>query len=128
MRFAIIPADLSFRAKALDIATVPDSFADMDYTYSENQALYSQGEAMSDVRTQVMTALSGVIEPELHRDIVSLNMVRDLTVEGDTAKFTLMLTTPACPLKDVFVRSCDAAVIGKVPGSKRLQIKWGSEV
>lgn len=83
---------------------------------------------MTDLRTQVMTALSGVIEPELHRDIVTLNMVRDLTIEGDTAKFTLMLTTPACPLKDVFVRSCDAAVIGKVPGINRLQIKWDSEV
>ena len=49
---------------------------------------------MSDVKTQVMAALSTVIEPELHRDIVTLNMVRDLTIEGDAAKFTLMLTTP----------------------------------
>ena len=71
---------------------------------------------MSDVKTQVMAALSTVIEPELHRDIVSLNMVRDLSVEGDTANFTIVLTTPACPLKNVFERSCNAAVIGKVPG------------
>ena len=70
---------------------------------------------MSDVKTQVMAALSTVIEPELHRDIVTLNMVRNLTIEGDTAKFTLMLTTPACPLKGVFEKSCNAAVVGKVP-------------
>ncbi len=73
---------------------------------------------MSDVNAQVMAALSTVIEPELHRDIVSLNMVRDLSVEGDTAKFTMVLTTPACPLKDVFQRSIDhAAVSAKWRGS-----------
>ena len=83
---------------------------------------------MSDVKTQVMAALSTVIEPELHRDIVTLNMVRDLTVEGDTAKFTIVLTTPACPLKSVFERSCEAALIGKVPGINQIQIKWDSEV
>lgn len=64
----------------------------------------------------VMKALSTVIEPELHRDIVSLNMVRDLTVEGGVARFTIVLTTPACPLKDVFLERCNAAVLGHVPG------------
>ena len=57
---------------------------------------------MSDKQAQIMSALSTVIEPELHRDIVSLNMVRDLSVEGNIAKFTIVLTTPACPLKSVF--------------------------
>ncbi|MEP7292792.1 MAG: Mrp/NBP35 family ATP-binding protein [Chloroflexota bacterium] len=83
---------------------------------------------MSDVKAQVMAALSTVIEPELHRDIVTLNMVRDLVIEGETAHFTIVLTTPACPLKDVFVRSCDAAVIGKVPGITRLKINWDAQV
>ena len=83
---------------------------------------------MSDVKTQVMAALSTVIEPELHRDIVSLNMVRDLSIEGDTAKFTIVLTTPACPLKSVFERSCEAALIGRVAGIQRIQIKWDSQV
>jgi len=83
---------------------------------------------MQDQTQQVMTALSHVIEPELHRDIVSLNMVRDLTVESGIAHFTIMLTTPACPLKDVFVSSCNAAVIGKVPGIARLDIRWDAQV
>ncbi len=83
---------------------------------------------MTDLTQQVMNALSTVIEPELHRDIVTLNMVRDLTIDGDTAKFTIVLTTPACPLKDVFVRTCNAAVIGKVPGIAQLEIKWDSQV
>jgi ATP-binding protein involved in chromosome partitioning len=83
---------------------------------------------MSDKQQQIMSALSEVIEPELHRDIVSLNMVRDLTVEGSTARFTIVLTTPACPLKDVFVERCHAAVIGKVPGIERLDIRWDAQV
>jgi ATP-binding protein involved in chromosome partitioning len=83
---------------------------------------------MTDNVKQVMAALSTVIEPELHRDIVSLNMVRDLTIEGDTAKFTLVLTTPACPLKNVFEERCTAAVVGKVPGINRIQIKWDAQV
>ncbi|MCC6615147.1 MAG: Mrp/NBP35 family ATP-binding protein [Anaerolineae bacterium] len=83
---------------------------------------------MSQINEQVMAALSTVIEPELHRDIVSLNMVRDLSVEDGTAKFTLMLTTPACPLKDVFQSSCEAALVGKVPGINAVAIKWDSQV
>ncbi len=83
---------------------------------------------MSDLNTQIMAALSTVIEPELHRDIVSLNMVRDLSVEGDTAKFTIVLTTPACPLKDVFISRCNDAVIGKVPGINHISIKWDAQV
>ncbi len=76
----------------------------------------------------VMKALSTVIEPELHRDIVSLNMVRDLTVENGVARFTIVLTTPACPLKEVFTERCHAAVIGKVPGIERLEIRWDAQV
>lgn len=83
---------------------------------------------MSDIKQQLMQALSQVIEPELHQDIVSLGMVRDLVVDGDTAKFTIVLTTPACPLKGVFVERCNAAVIGKVPGINRLDIQWDSQV
>jgi ATP-binding protein involved in chromosome partitioning len=83
---------------------------------------------MTERTQQVMAALSTVIEPELHRDIVSLNMVRDLAIEGDAAKFTLVLTTPACPLKNVFEERCTAALVGKVPGINRIQIKWDAQV
>ena len=41
----------------------------------------------------VMAAMSTVIEPELHRDLVSLNMVRDLKIDGGDVTFTIMLTT-----------------------------------
>ncbi len=83
---------------------------------------------MTDVKAQVMAALGTVIEPELHRDIVSLNMVRDLEIDGGVARFTIVLTTPACPLKDVFLTRCNLAVVGKVPGITRLDIRWDAQV
>ena len=83
---------------------------------------------MADLKDKVLAALSTVIEPELHKDIVTLNMVRDLTIEDDTAKFTIVLTTPACPLKDVFVKLCNEAVVGKVEGIHKLEIGWDSQV
>lgn len=76
----------------------------------------------------VMAALSKVNDPELHRDIISLNMVRDLTIEAGVAAFTIVLTTPACPLKDVFVRDCEAALVGKVDGITAINISWDSQM
>lgn len=83
---------------------------------------------MSKQQTLVMQALSTVIEPELHQDIVTLNMVRDLTIEDNVAQFTIVLTTPACPLKDVFIERCNEAVLGKVAGIERLDINWDAQV
>jgi len=74
----------------------------------------------------VMKALSTVIEPELHKDLVTLNMVRDLKIEGDAVNFTVMLTTPACPLKHVMER--DARVALKKIGVENVSIKWSSNV
>jgi len=80
------------------------------------------------IQDQIMQALSTVIEPELHRDIVSLNMVNNLSISGDTAKFTIVLTTPACPLKNVFIERCNEAIIGKVAGINKLDIQWDAKV
>ncbi|MEM4324040.1 MAG: Mrp/NBP35 family ATP-binding protein, partial [Candidatus Nitrosocaldaceae archaeon] len=46
---------------------------------------------------QVMDALKSILDPELKKDIVSMGMIRDLVIEGNNVKFTLELTTPACP-------------------------------
>ncbi len=83
---------------------------------------------MSSIDEQVMVALSTVIEPELNRDIVSLNMVRDLEVEEGVAQFTIVLTTPACPLKDVFIERCNDALLGKVAGINDIRINWDAQV
>ncbi len=74
----------------------------------------------------VMKALGTVIEPELHKDLVTLNMVRDLKIEGDAVNFTVMLTTPACPLKHVMERDARGAL--KKIGVENVSIKWSSNV
>ena len=83
---------------------------------------------MTKIQDQVMAALGTVIEPELNRDIVSLNMVRDLVVENGVAQFTIVLTTPACPLKDVFIERCNNALLGKVSGISELRVNWDAQV
>ena len=47
----------------------------------------------------VLKALSNVQEPDLGKDLVTLNMVRDIKIDGNNVSFTVVLTTPACPLK-----------------------------
>ena len=48
---------------------------------------------------QVIAALSKVNDTEIHRDLVTLGMIRDITIDGGAVGFTVVLTTPACPLK-----------------------------
>lgn len=81
---------------------------------------------MADDQT-VLTALADVRDPELHRDIVSLNMVRDVTVEGGTASFRLVLTTPACPLREQIDADVRAA-LDRVEGIDDVDIEWDAEV
>ena len=49
----------------------------------------------------VLAALSQVQEPDLGKDLVTLNMVKDIEIEGKNVSFTVVLTTPACPLKEM---------------------------
>ena len=77
--------------------------------------------------TAVMQALATVIEPELHRDLVSLNMIRNLQIEGNNVTFTIMLTTPACPLKGKMEADSRAALAG-VPGIGQITINWDANV
>ena len=75
----------------------------------------------------VMAALGTVIEPELHRDLVSLNMIRNLKIEGNDSEFTIMLTTPACPLKGKMEGDSRAA-LAQVPGIGKITVKWDANV
>jgi ATP-binding protein involved in chromosome partitioning len=76
---------------------------------------------------RVMAALSKVQEPELHRDLVSLNMIRDLKIEGGKVSFTVMLTTPACPLRTQIEREASQAVAA-LPGVTDVEIKLDANV
>jgi ATP-binding protein involved in chromosome partitioning len=75
----------------------------------------------------VLAALQRVQDPELHRDIVSLNMVRNLAIEGGRVSFELVLTTPACPLRETIDRDVREALEG-LPGVDAIDIEWGAEV
>src|SRR6201996_3228066 len=59
---------------------------------------------------KVLAALGNVQEPDLGKDIVTLNMVQDLEIEGNYVAFTVVLTTPACPMKDHIKNACINAV------------------
>ncbi|GMQ77667.1 MAG: Mrp/NBP35 family ATP-binding protein [Anaerolineae bacterium] len=75
----------------------------------------------------ILKALSTVIEPELHRDLVSLNMIRQLKINDSDVSFTIMLTTPACPLKAVMEKDARRA-LAQINGIKSVTINWDSTV
>ena len=78
-------------------------------------------------QSAVLEALRSVKDPELHRDIVSLGMVRDLSVAGGEVRFQLELTTPACPLKDQ-IDADVRATLARVPGVESVEIEWSARV
>ena len=61
-------------------------------------------------REKVLEALSNVQEPDLGKDLVTLNMVQDIEIDGNYVSFTVVLTTPACPMKDMIKNACVNAV------------------
>ena len=83
--------------------------------------------AAGPTEQEIMAALSTVKDPELHRDIVSLNMVRDLTVRDGQVALTVVLTTPACPLRETIQQDVDRA-LRRVPGVKEIKLDFGAEV
>jgi len=58
----------------------------------------------------ILKALSNVQEPDLGKDLVTLNMVKDITIDGNNVAFTIVLTTPACPMKDMMRMASENAV------------------
>ncbi|MGH7642369.1 MAG: Mrp/NBP35 family ATP-binding protein [Candidatus Dormibacteria bacterium] len=73
-------------------------------------------------------ALAKVEDPELHRPLMHLGMLKNLRVDGSTAKLRVILTTPACPLKDRIQSEIEAAVIGTVTGIDRIELEWDADV
>ena len=59
---------------------------------------------------EILKALSTVQEPDLKKDLVTLNMIRNVEIDGDNISFTVVLTTPACPLKDLIASDCVKAI------------------
>jgi len=84
---------------------------------------------MSEItKDAVINALSKVDDPDLHKDLVTLNMVKDVEISGDKISVTIQLTTPACPLKDKIKTDCIEAIKKDIPNAKEIDIIMSSSV
>ena len=77
-------------------------------------------------KEQVLQALSNVQEPDLGKDLVTLNMIKDLVIEGNDVSFTIVLTTPACPMKDLMGNASKNAIHLLVNKEANVQVNFTS--
>src|SRR5256885_10000118 len=75
----------------------------------------------------VLDALKVVQDPDLHRDIVSLGFIKDLNINAGKVSFSIELTTPACPVKDLMRDQARAAVLA-LPGVTDVNINMTASV
>lgn len=76
----------------------------------------------------VLQSLRLVQDPDLHRDIVTLGFVKNLSIEGKNVSFTLELTTPSCPVRDKFIEDCEQALRHNIGGVGKIDIQMTSNV
>jgi len=76
---------------------------------------------------EVLQKLGTVIDPDLKKDVVSMGMIKDLEINGNDIKFTLELTTPACPFNDQIEQDVRNAV-SKIPGISKIDLKVTAKV
>jgi ATP-binding protein involved in chromosome partitioning len=78
--------------------------------------------------TAVLAALRQVRDPDLNRDIVTLNFIKDLVISGSDVSFTIELTTPSCPVRDDMKAAAARAVTERVPGVGSVTVSMTSNV
>ena len=78
-------------------------------------------------QNDVLAALRKVIDPELKKDLVSLNMIQDIQIKESEVAFTLVLTTPACPLKNYLQKAAQDAVMA-IEGVDNVKINMSAKV
>jgi len=83
---------------------------------------------MSITKEQVLEALKNVEDPDLKKDLVTLGMIKDLEVEGKNVSFTVVLTTPACPMKEMIHKACVNAVLHFIDKEANVNVKMTSDV
>ncbi|RZA28516.1 MAG: iron-sulfur cluster carrier protein ApbC [Proteobacteria bacterium] len=83
---------------------------------------------MSITATDVLKALSYVEEPDLGKDLVTLNMIENVQINGKNISFTVILTTPACPLKDMIRNACIRAIHTMVDKDAEVTVNMTSRV
>lgn len=82
---------------------------------------------MELTKENLLKALSEVIDPDLKKDLVTLGMIQNIHIEGNKAAFDVVLTTPACPLKEIIKKDCEEK-IAKHLGDIKLIINMTSHV
>ena len=83
---------------------------------------------MAVTKEQVLSALRHVDDPDIKKDLVTLNMIEDIVIDGNKLAFTVMLTTPACPLKEVIKNDCLEAIAKYVGEDIEVDITMSSHV
>ncbi|MGJ1439327.1 MULTISPECIES: Mrp/NBP35 family ATP-binding protein [Sphingobacterium] len=79
-------------------------------------------------KEQILNALSYVEEPDLKKDLVTLNMIQNIEIEGEKISFDVILTTPACPLKDHIEHACRNAIAHFIDKNLEVHINMTSNV
>lgn len=79
-------------------------------------------------KEKVLQALSTVEEPDLKKDLVTLNMIRDIEVGVNQVTFTVVLTTPACPLKELIKKNCTEAIHKHLNSDVKVTINMTADV
>jgi ATP-binding protein involved in chromosome partitioning len=79
-------------------------------------------------KEQILNALSYVEEPDLKKDLVTLNMIQNIEIEGQKISFDVILTTPACPLKDHIEHACRNAIAHFIDKNLEVHINMTSNV
>lgn len=83
---------------------------------------------MAISKEHIIQALSTVDDPDLKKDLVTLGMIRDVEVNGRSVSFTVVLTTPACPLKEIIKNACLNAIHELVDEGLAIDITMASNV
>ena len=76
----------------------------------------------------IVKALSTVMEPDLHKDLVTLNMIKDIEISGNKVSFKVVLTTPACPLKEKIETDCIEAIHKMVSEDIEVKVEMTANV
>lgn len=79
-------------------------------------------------KEQIINALSHVIDPDLNKDLISLGMIEDIQINENEVRFKLILTTPACPLKEKLKNDCIQAIKEYVNPELKVEVELGARI
>jgi ATP-binding protein involved in chromosome partitioning len=92
------------------------------------QLIFSKSISMSFTQADVLKALSQVLDPDIKKDLVTLNMIQDIEIKGNKVSFTVVLTTPACPLKEIIKNDCIQAVKKQLGEAAEVEVNLTANV